>query len=602
MLDDEEPLLSIIVAVGDYQRFLSSYLGSIPDVNSNRIEFIFVVNTDEKQARLHKYFEGFQARYIVVCGNYDNPGSARNAGIALSHGKWITFHDVDDEPYIDHILDLATLLENSEYEIGCGTFITTTYGEKTVVETFKWSRKKINDVARRPGIWRMLFKREIVINERFLPLSMGEDQHFLFLIRFATRRVMFSNLQIYNYKVGVPNQLTSNKSKYHDLIKVQEQEKLLIKEVNDYIEVKFMSRMILRQGITLLKAYISPARIFTITMFLVKINAISTLRKSKVKKVVSKNHEVLVFLTGGLGNQLFQIAAALAVAGERNVKVLPWGNPSLISGVPESEMLIWPANVVFEPVETLHVRRIISFLLRRGLVADATRLNPMSFFLKQVLKIYLLLRGGGWISVHINSGIGFSPFKKTIKSTLLVGYFQSYIFPETWCKSGSVKYLENGEALNFDEHPKINKIAIHIRLGDYLNEDSFGIPDESYYLKAIEMIPNTKNFFIDLFTNSPELVFEYYPNLPWERIEVRHSDEESSIDVLSRMTKYKYLVIGNSTFSWWAAYLSRFSDIVVYPAPWFKDLESPSMLCHPSWSPCDATFRKSSPVLVESDD
>ena len=596
----DEPLVTVIVAVGDHRRFLKSYLGYISTVTSKRIEFIFVINSAEQPLSLEKFFEGFLGHYSVISGKYQDPGSARNAGINLSRGKWITFHDVDDQPYIENILDLATLLEHRDYEIGCGTFITTTFEENTVVETFKWSRNEFNDVARRPGIWRMLFKRELVVNEKFLPLSMGEDQHFLFVTKFAKRRVLFSNLQIYNYKVGVPNQLTSNKSKYRDLLSVQDSEKYLIRNYSDRFEIRFASRMILRQSMTLLKSFISPGRTLITILYLVRVNAKSFLGKSKEKNAVFEEQEILVFLTGGLGNQLFQISAALALAGDRNVRVLPWGNPSLISGAPESEMLVWPANVFFEPVETLRIRRLVSYLLRTGLTGHATRFNPLIFVAKIALKIYLVLRGRGWLSIHISSGLGFSTLEEFNGSVFLIGYFQSHIFPDLWFDSGSIKYLEDGIALKFDDSPKIEKIAVHVRLGDYLKEGSFGIPDEGYYLKAIEMVPNTEHISIDLYTNSPELVMEYYPSLPWSRIEIKYSDKESSINVLSRMTKYKYLVIGNSTFSWWAAYLSRYSEIVVYPTPWFKELESPSMLCPITWSPCDATFRENSNVLVES--
>jgi hypothetical protein len=48
-------------------------------------------------------------------------------------------------------------------------------------------------------------------------------------------------------------------------------------------------------------------------------------------------------------------------------------------------------------------------------------------------------------------------------------------------------------------------------------------------------------------------------------------------------------VIANSTFSWWAAYLSyNTGSPVIAPDPWFKEIEEPAGLIPPSWNRLNA--------------
>jgi hypothetical protein len=602
MSEDHHPLLSIIVAVGDPRRFLTSYLSHIHFEQVSSVEFVFVINTHDQDVDLMKEnFKDFGFNYTALYGVYDNPGSARNAGLEVCKGKWITFHDVDDHPFFSNIYNLTTLLQTGDFEIGCGSYIATAFTDGKLIEKFSWSTNRLKAVSRRPGIWRMVFKRELVQNHRFIPFSMGEDQHFLVLIGFASKKILYSNLNLYNYKIGVPNQLTSTKSKIHDLIQVQNSEMHLSETVTNYQELAFLNRLILRQSITLYKKTHSAVSNIRTSLFLLK-SSYKLIRMSHLQTPRSLHrNETLVFLTGGLGNQMFQISAGLAQSQGEKVRVLPWGNPSAISGVPESELLIWPKNVQFEPLVSIRIRRAISYLLRSGTGNERNLLRPTGEILKSFLRIYLLVHGYGWVDIHIGSGIGYSPLKRYNRAVFLVGYFQSHVYPDYLAGKVQIEYMDNGIVSKFDTDPKVDKIAIHIRLGDYLKEDSFGIPDEQYYLKAIAMIANSEDKVIDLFTNSPELVVDYFPNLPWSKIVIRYSTNQSSIQVLSQMSRYRYLVIGNSTFSWWAAYLAGGAEKVIYPSPWFKELATPSMLCPERWSPCAVTFRTALPISNDSE-
>ena len=62
-----------------------------------------------------------------------------------------------------------------------------------------------------------------------------------------------------------------------------------------------------------------------------------------------KNREVIIFLNGGLGNQLFQLHAALHIAGEGKVHVDSrfLKNVGLHDGKPIITKCNLPANIIF---------------------------------------------------------------------------------------------------------------------------------------------------------------------------------------------------------------------------------------------------------------
>jgi hypothetical protein len=50
-------------------------------------------------------------------------------------------------------------------------------------------------------------------------------------------------------------------------------------------------------------------------------------------------------------------------------------------------------------------------------------------------------------------------------------------------------------------------------------------------------------------------------------------------------------VIANSSFSWWAAFLSKKPDVeVIAPQPWFQGMDEPRDLIPPNWQRIEAGY------------
>lgn len=117
-----------------------------------------------------------------------------------------------------------------------------------------------------------------------------------------------------------------------------------------------------------------------------------------------------------------------------------------------------------------------------------------------------------------------------------------------------------------------NFVAIHVRRGDYVNNPFYvDLSTTDYYQKAMAEFPDD-NFMI--FTDDIDFCIDYFQG---DRFQMNY---ESEIDALNTMASCKGIIMANSSFSWWAAYLSKAK--VIAPKAWYADgLERTKLL--PEW-------------------
>jgi len=108
-----------------------------------------------------------------------------------------------------------------------------------------------------------------------------------------------------------------------------------------------------------------------------------------------------------------------------------------------------------------------------------------------------------------------------------------------------------------------DSIAIHIRRNDFLKNPNHPVQDNQYYIDGLSEFP----------TDIPVLVFT--DDIEWAKQQDMFSDDRFIISETDNayydlyiMSKCKYHVICNSTFSWWGAWLAN-SQNVVAPKKWF---------------------------------
>ena len=138
------------------------------------------------------------------------------------------------------------------------------------------------------------------------------------------------------------------------------------------------------------------------------------------------------------------------------------------------------------------------------------------------------------------------------------------------------------ECLPYSEEIKgCNAVCLHIRRGDFVQEGQI-VCDVAYYEKGIQYIEQRikdARFFI--FTDDEEWVkgnVKLSHNSTFVRI------ENPDYEVLRLMYMCKHFVISNSSFSWWAQYLSDYpGKIVVAPTIWNPDMPNDRSVYLDNW-------------------
>ena len=277
-------------------------------------------------------------------------------------------------------------------------------------------------------------------------------------------------------------------------------------------------------------------------------------------------------LAGGLGNQLFIVAAALAY--------------SISTG----------SEVLFSSEE-----------VRKSDKERGANLNQFSFKGKPDIRFiglanrqmrFLLARFAGLVGKSLNHGsadIGFDPQLLSANDALLIrGHFQTYRYVELPSVDDFFKgiYAVNPSPLFtslVEEFRRTPTLAIHIRLGDYKSlSESFGLLSARYYEDAARQAK--QNSLVEI-----RNVFVFTDDLDGAKDYVSGMDSDVAIRILGRdsglsdaeslllMSEAQSLVISNSTFSWWAGMLGNKKKTVIAPSKWFRNLEDPDQLYPPAW-------------------
>ncbi|MHB8121806.1 MAG: alpha-1,2-fucosyltransferase [Desulfuromonadaceae bacterium] len=276
---------------------------------------------------------------------------------------------------------------------------------------------------------------------------------------------------------------------------------------------------------------------------------------------------IIVKLMGGLGNQMFQYAAArsLSLRHGTALKLDLSYLESDQSGNTHRTYELGHFCIASEKASRLEVNTMIS----RG----------NSTFLKALARTFQ--KKADSHAGYREKWCHYDPQLLTLSDNVyLEGYWQSERYfvdiSEVIRKELTVTSPLAGKNRELAEEIRtVNAVSMHVRRGDYVTDKKagamHGVCNLDYYQSAVGLVVQSleyPHFFV--FSDDPEWVAE---NLKLHH-PVRYISNNGSMahEDLRLMSMCKHHVIANSSFSWWGAWLSTNPDkMVIAPKRWFND-------------------------------
>jgi hypothetical protein len=266
---------------------------------------------------------------------------------------------------------------------------------------------------------------------------------------------------------------------------------------------------------------------------------------------------VVVRLHGGLGNQLFQIAAGLKVCGILDVS-------------PQSLYLNTRYLGSYETARDFDAQFIVQHINglsagdRSGLLASLVEKARLGRLLNQSFCSIAAISTVDAINVNVLKGS---------RLVVLDGYFQSLAcqFSEDVRAQLQLRLSASDEACLSSQLGM--RIGLHIRRGDYVSSKSasqvFRVLPLEFYRKALRLLVGRGVVLV--YSDDATLAKQFASEVGGiTRSGIGLSARQEFLELMS----CESYIISNSTFSWWASNLGYGEGkITVAPARWYKDAD-----------------------------
>lgn len=286
---------------------------------------------------------------------------------------------------------------------------------------------------------------------------------------------------------------------------------------------------------------------------------------------------ICAYLTGGLGNQLFVLAAAWEQAERLDCPLY----------IDTSKYL----NGDLRSFELGSLKLPGTIISRESPWVDLGRRSRRFGFANRSRKL----------KTYRESSFGYSPeIDKITPGTTIFGYFQSgHYFQNIEDRIAELLLScaeTTGEKAILSSLERDPRVTLHVRRGDYTTahtQSVHGVTSGAYFERGLDLIGRVSSGYkARAFSDEPEVAERDLGHLSDIEFFKRNS-ELSGPNTIKAMSMGDGMVMSNSSFSWWAAWLMsrRTSNTIIAPRPWMTSGESAADLLRPDWITLDARSR-----------
>jgi hypothetical protein len=284
-------------------------------------------------------------------------------------------------------------------------------------------------------------------------------------------------------------------------------------------------------------------------------------------------------IIGGLGNQMFQYAAARAISLEQGVTLKLDVSDFLNYGLHQGFELQRIFNCSIEIATAEDVQSVLGW--QSSSIARRVISRPSMAWLRSTRFV---------VEPHFNYWNGVRDIQN---NCYLVGYWQSekYFLEHLAQIREDFKFklpMNNRNSELAKQIKEVNAVSLHVRRGDYANNSKttaiHGLCSIEYYKSAIKYIAERLErpvFYV--FSDDIEWVKNNL-QIDFPCFYIDHNNGADSFNDMRLMSNCQHHIIANSSFSWWGAWLNPSLDkIVIAPKRWFANDNDTSDLIPPHW-------------------
>lgn len=208
------PEISVIVPVYNVEKYLRVCIESILKQSFGDFELILIDDgSTDKCGAICDEYEQMDKRIHVIHQKNGGLSAARNAGIDLMSGEYVTFIDSDDIVGEAYLEILYTVIKRHNAQIS----VTQMYEFQDTARLFKSDKIKNNEdvlsgreavlnmYMDKPGIgvtaWGKLYYKELFSQLRFPIGKINEDQARVPILLYMAERVVINYEQTYGYRI-----------------------------------------------------------------------------------------------------------------------------------------------------------------------------------------------------------------------------------------------------------------------------------------------------------------------------------------------------------------------------------------------------------------
>jgi hypothetical protein len=292
---------------------------------------------------------------------------------------------------------------------------------------------------------------------------------------------------------------------------------------------------------------------------------------------------IIISVTGGLGNQMFQYAVARALSIKENKALVVD-----VSGISLDK------NPNKKPLDLFGFRLSNSIIVIRNKWISRS-LRHSLLLISKLLKLegyYREFRERD-VSKVLEDLIADKSKHKFLNGVWACNSYSATIRNELVSDFTPLRSLSGPSMIFLEQIKSCQSVSVHVRRGDFAKNGCFTV-GPAYFEAAAKLLKEKLGFPLTFFVFSDSLGWARDNILLGENVVFVDGNEANALEDFELMSSCKHHVISASTFSWWAARLASMraketSKVIIAPASWWSvDLNYRDVDIYPtSWHKID---------------